>query len=57
MSAKMLMPNQCMPLHFLYGRHDCCLCNANAQITQLEARIAELETKGDADEARNANCK
>ena len=28
MAAKQLMPNQHMPLHFLYGSHDCCLCKS-----------------------------
>jgi hypothetical protein len=28
MAAKQLMPNQHMPLHFLYGFHDCCLCKS-----------------------------
>lgn len=32
MSAKALMPNQCMPLHFIYGPADCCLCHAKAEV-------------------------
>lgn len=43
MSAKVLMPNQCMPLHFLYGRDNCCLCNANYRITELEREVTELK--------------
>lgn len=45
MAAKTLLPNQCTPLHFLYGRDNCCLCNAQLKITELEARIKELEDK------------
>lgn len=43
MTAKQLLPNQCMPLHFLYGRDDCCLCNERRKVAELEARIRELE--------------
>jgi hypothetical protein len=28
MAAKQILPNQHVPLHFLYGIHDCCLCKS-----------------------------
>jgi len=51
MSTKQLLPNQCTPLHFLYGKNDCCLCNAKEEIDKLKAEIEDLkrdkEIRGD----------
>ena len=44
MTAKCLLPNQCTPLHLLYGRGDCCLCNAREEIQQLRGEIEALKT-------------
>lgn len=41
MAAKQLMPNQCTPLHFIYGRDDCCLCGARAKLDNAKAEIME----------------
>ena len=43
MSAKALMPNQCVPLHFLYGAQDCCLCRSHGEEAALRLRVGELE--------------
>ena len=45
MSAKILLPNQCMPLHFIYGREDCCLCRAKIEIEELKAEMQKLSDK------------
>lgn len=42
MVAKQLLPNQCMPLHFIYGRNDCCLCKERERANELEARVKKL---------------
>lgn len=39
MAAKQLMPNQCMPLHFIYGPGDCCLCNARAELERFKQMV------------------
>ncbi len=51
-SAKALMPNQHLPLHFIYGREGCCFCGkeeelqmALGRITQLELQVLRLESK------------
>lgn len=41
--AKVLLPNQCNILHPIYGPQDCCICQANARITELEAEIQRLK--------------
>ncbi len=38
MSTKALLPNQCMPLHIIYGEDDCCLCRAHRRIRELELK-------------------
>ena len=45
MSAKTLLPNQCIPLHIIYGHDDCCLCKANGQIEELKSEIVKLKEK------------
>ena len=45
MSAKALQPNQCTPLHWIYGKEDCCLCRANKRIEELEAEVPRLNPK------------
>ena len=45
MTAKMLLPNQCTPLHFLYGHDNCCLCKANQRIREFEEKVRELESQ------------
>ena len=42
LSAKTLLPNQCVPLHFLYGANDCCICRANQRIAELEKEVEQL---------------
>ena|SRR5688572_24514319 len=39
MAAKQLMPNQCTPLHFIYGPSDCCLCGARAEVERLKTEL------------------
>lgn len=41
MAAKQLMPNQCTPLHFLYGPSDCCLCGARAELASFKAMVRD----------------
>ena len=48
MSTKTLLPNQHVPLHFLYGRDDCCLCNAQKEIDRLKTENQELKNKHNA---------
>ena len=43
--AKALLPNQHMPLHFLYGRHDCCLCNRDQEIASLRDEVKMLRLR------------
>ena len=43
MSAKQLLPDQCVPLHYFYGPSDCCLCHSNAETILLKHQIEELE--------------
>ena len=43
MSAKTLLPNQCTPLHFLYGANNCCLCTERMKVLELEQRVKDLE--------------
>ncbi|KKL13009.1 hypothetical protein LCGC14_2530070 [marine sediment metagenome] len=43
MSAKQLMPNQHVPLHFLYGRNDCCLCNHQIQLKIERQKNKQLQ--------------
>ncbi len=43
MAAKQLLPNQCMSLHFLYGRDDCCLCRERGRVRELEEEIRKLK--------------
>ena len=43
--AKILLPNQCTPLHFIYGKDDCCLCRAETRIKELEEEVKELKNK------------
>jgi hypothetical protein len=43
MSAKQWMPNQCMPLHFLYGPNDCCLCNAKIENVELKRIVYDIK--------------
>ena len=43
--AKQLTVDQCLVLHPIYGQNDCCLCKANQQIKELEAKVKELEAK------------
>ncbi len=50
--AKVLLPNQHLPLHFLYGPQGCCLCGkeeelqiARVQITQLELELMSLKSE------------
>jgi hypothetical protein len=42
MSTKVLFRDQHKPLHFLYGHNDCCLCNAENKIKNLEDRNNNL---------------
>lgn len=39
MAAKQLLPNQCTPLHFLYGPADCCLCEARAEMERFKTMV------------------
>lgn len=41
MATKQLMPNQCTPLHFIYGPSDCCLCAARNELVRAKAEIME----------------
>lgn len=41
MATKQLMPNQCTPLHFLYGPSDCCLCGARADLERFKAMVRD----------------
>ena len=43
MSAKTDTPQQHNMLHQYWGQHNCCLCNDEFRIKQLEKRIVELE--------------
>lgn len=36
MSAKQILPNQHGPLHFIYGRGDCCLCAAENKLLAVQ---------------------
>jgi hypothetical protein len=45
MTCKTLLPNQCTPLHFLYGQNDCCLCHAHKEIEDLKAEIEKLKAE------------
>lgn len=40
--AKQLLPGQCDLLHATYGPNNCCLCQANQRIKELEATIKRL---------------
>ena len=42
MAAKALMPNQCTPLHFIYGVRDCCLCHSNVERDLLKEDLKYL---------------
>ena len=42
MSAKQLMPNQHVPLHFLYSRDDCCLCSHQVTVGNLERQLETI---------------
>ena len=35
MATKTLLPNQHVPLHWLYGHNDCCLCRVEAEQDKL----------------------
>jgi len=50
--AKTLLPSQCDLLHLVYGPHDCCLCQANKRILELEAEVQQLKQQLK-EEARN----
>ena len=41
--AKQLLPNQHLPLHFLYGPQGCCLCGKDLELQRARDRITELE--------------
>ena len=45
MSNKQLLPNQHTPLHFIYGKDDCCLCRAQSRIAELEREVQLLKEK------------
>ena len=45
MSAKMLLPNQHIPLHFFYGQNDCCLCREQSLVSDLRNKVASLESR------------
>lgn len=45
--AKALLPNQCDFLHPIFGQDNCCLCNANLRIKELEDKIWELQSELD----------
>ena len=47
MSAKQMLPDQCVPLHWFYGGHNCCLCKSSAEGILLRQRIEELERERD----------
>lgn len=49
MTVKGLNANQHIPLHGEWGKNYCCLCKAEAQIAELQKKLAEAEEK-----ARNA---
>lgn len=39
MATKQLMPNQCTPLHFIYGERDCCLCNSRSDLERFKVMV------------------
>jgi len=41
MSVKNLLPNQHTPLHILYGKNDCCLCNTQKEINRLRDELSK----------------
>jgi hypothetical protein len=41
MAVKQLMPNQCVPLHFIYGPQNCCLCNARQETIAAKRDLAK----------------
>lgn len=41
MAAKQWLPNQCAPLHLLYGPSDCCLCGARADLERFKAMVRD----------------
>ena len=43
MATKTLLPNQHVPLHFVYGHDNCCLCNTEKRIQELEQKVAVLK--------------
>ncbi len=45
MGTKALNANQHIPLHGIYGEHDCCLCKADARIAALEAELEEARKR------------
>jgi len=45
--TKALNANQHLPLHEMYGVHDCCLCRIEAERDALRARVAALEEAGE----------
>ena len=43
--VKQFLPNQHLPLHYIYGPHDCCLCRSEGDVTELTGRGSELESQ------------
>jgi hypothetical protein len=39
MAGKQMMPNQCTPLHFIYGANNCCLCNSRDELERFKTMV------------------
>lgn len=48
MSAKQLLPDQHVPLHYFYGRDDCCLCEHMVTIGNFERKLEAMQNVADA---------
>ena len=57
MATKTLLPNQHVPLHFVYGHDNCCLCNAENRIKELEQENLELKIQIENLKNKNKNAK
>lgn len=55
MSAKQLLPNQCIPLHLVYGTNNCCLCKAKREIEELKEEIARLKMQQESSKTENVS--
>jgi hypothetical protein len=43
--TKQILPNQHVPLHFLYGHDDCCLCHAQEELEKVTGQYNQLVSR------------